>query len=183
MNESGAGREAPAGAASRGERLREELRNFAIIAFYLWICFGAVILYKSSVLRAEGINQLFPLGFAAGKALILGKFLLIGQAIRLGSRQSRLTLLQEILRRTLLAVALLVALTVVEEVLVGWVHGQAAAQTIAEFTRRSPSEIAAECLLLGLIVLPLVTLKLLSRALGPGVLRAHLRGPAPHKVG
>jgi hypothetical protein len=179
MNESGAGREAPAGKASRGERLREELRTYAIVAIYLWACFLALTLYKTAVLRAEGVAFLLPFGFAAVKALILGKFLLIGEMIALGSRWHPGKLLLDIPWRTLLAVVLLAALTVVEELLVGWLHGHATAQTLAEFRARSPFELATECLLLALVIAPLVTFRALNLALGPGVLRSHLHAPPP----
>lgn len=179
MNEPDPDRAAPAGKPSRKERVREELHTYAIVAVYLWICFLALTLYKTAVLRAEGVNFLLPFGFAAVKALILGKFLLIGEMIALGSRWHPRKLLLDIPWRTLLAVVLLVALTVVEELLVGWLHGRGPGQILAEFRARSQFEIAAECLLLALIVAPLIAFRSLSLALGPGVLRSHLHAPPP----
>jgi hypothetical protein len=179
MSEPDPDRAAPAGKPGRKERLREELRTYALVAIYLWVCFLVLTLYKTAVLRAEGVAFLLPFGFAAVKALILGKFLLIGEMIALGSRWHPGKLLLDIPWRTLLAVVLLAALTIVEELLVGWLHGHATAQTLAEFRARSAFEIVAECLLLGLVIAPLVTFRALDLSLGPGVLRGHLHAPPP----
>src|SRR5687768_936270 len=71
--------------AGRGEslksRLREELRNYLIVSAYLFICFGALLFYKAALLDHAGVHYL-PLSVAVVKALIIGKFLLIGDAVR-----------------------------------------------------------------------------------------------------
>ena len=51
-------------------RLREELRHYLFVSAYLYVCIGAIELFKIAVLRDAGIVYL-PLGFAAAKALIL----------------------------------------------------------------------------------------------------------------
>src|SRR5687767_7527470 len=60
---------APRGLALR-RRLRRELRAYVIAALYLWVCFGALVLFKTGVLREHGVDAL-PFGLAAGKALLL----------------------------------------------------------------------------------------------------------------
>jgi hypothetical protein len=151
-------------------RLHEELRHYLIVSAYLYVCIGAIELFKIAVLRDEGIVYL-PLGFAAAKALILGKFLLIGEAARVGSRVGARTVLQRVVRRVALLFALLIVLVVVEELLVGWFHGHPLAQTLAEYRHRLP-EVLAMLLLLLLILVPLVAVTEISRAMGPGALRA-----------
>ena len=66
-----------AGHQSLKHRLREELRHYVIVAAFLYVCFGALQLYKTAVLEDAGVHYL-PLGVAAVKALIIGKFLLVG---------------------------------------------------------------------------------------------------------
>lgn len=150
-------------------RLHEELRQYLIVSAYLYVCIGAIELFKIAVLRDAGIVYL-PLGFAAAKALILGKFLLIGEAARVGSRVGARTVLQRVVRRVALLFALLIVLVVVEELLVGWFHGHPLAQTLAEYRHRLP-EVLAMLLLLLLILVPLVAVTEVSRAMGPGALR------------
>ena len=57
-------------AASLREGALFELREYCVLAVYLWICFGALVLFKDSILKAEGLSYL-PLGFAAIKAAVL----------------------------------------------------------------------------------------------------------------
>ncbi len=156
-------------------RLREELRHYLMVSAYLYVCIGAIELFKVAVLRDTGIAYL-PLGFAAAKALILGKFLLIGDAAGVGSRVGARTVLQRIVLRVLLLFALLIVLVVVEELLVGWFHGQPVAQTLAEYRHRLP-EVLAMLLLLLLILVPIVAVTELSRAMGPGALRELFLAP------
>lgn len=168
----GEGERDPGQAAARPalkEWLREELRDFALVAAYLWICLFVLTLYKSAVLREVGVNFL-PLGFAVGKALILAKFLLISRRAAQYTRHAR-TVAGDIALQSLLCLLLLLALTAVEEVLVGWVRGHSILQTIAEHGKRSPFEMFVECLLLLLVLVPLVALKVYSRIVGPGALR------------
>jgi len=150
-------------------RLREELHKYLAVSGYLYVCFVAIVLFKMAVLRDAGVAYL-PLGLAGAKALILGKFVLIGEAARVGSRVGARTVLQRVVRRVALLFALLILLVVVEELLVGWFHGHPVAQTLAEYRHRLP-EVLAMLLLLLLILVPLVAVTEVSHAMGPGALR------------
>lgn len=158
-------------------KLHEELRNYAVVAAYLYICFGTVLLYETALLRQEGVPFL-PHGLAAVKALILGKFLLIGEALGVGSRRHPRGLLRAIAWKSVLLFVLLVVLTALEELLVGWAHGRSFAQLLAEFDGHSALEMLAKSLLLLLVLIPLVAVTEFSRRLGPGVLKDMLF-PAP----
>jgi hypothetical protein len=162
--------------SSASERLRKELREYAIVFLYLYVCLGALLLFKAALLREEGVNSLH-FGLALGKALILGKFMLLGEAARLGARVRSLTLLELIVRKVLLFLMLLVALSVLEAFVVGWVHDRSSAQTLAEFESRSFLELAATCLLMLLVLVPFIATKEVGRALGPGGLRRVLSQP------
>lgn len=168
-------------APSLKERARRELRNYAIVAAYLYVCFAIVLLFKSALLREEGLEFL-PHGIAAIKALILGKFILIGEAAGVGTRIGRRTLLTTIATKVLLFFLLLVALSVIEELLVGAAHGHSFAQTLAGYEKHSLLELIATCLLLLLVLVPLITAKEFSRALGPGVLTRLLFGSDQSKA-
>ena len=114
-------------------------------------------------------------GAALAKALILGKFLLLGDAARIGERIVVRTLASRIAARVVLLTLLLVVLTLVEEVLVGQFHGRPVAATLAELGARLP-EAAASVLVLLLVLVPLVAAREIGRRLGPGALRALLLG-------
>jgi len=163
-------KEAATGGPSLKERAREELQNYAVVATYLYVCFAALMLFKNALLQQEGLS-LLPHGIAAIKALILGKFILLGEAAGVGTRIRGRTLLAAIATKALLFFLLLIVLSVLEELLVGKVHGQSFAQILGEYERHSVLEMIATGLLLLLVLLPLIATQALNRALGPGVLR------------
>jgi hypothetical protein len=163
---------------SAKERLREELKRYLAVSAYLYVCLAAILLYKSAVLSSIG-EHFLPLGLAAGKALVLGKFVLLGEAAGVGTRIGGRTLLHRILTRSVLFLVLLVLLTIVEEIIVGLVHGHPLGQAVAALAERSWPEVLASSLLMLLVLVPLVTVTEVSRVLGPGALRRLLLGPSP----
>ena len=166
--------EAQVGAKGLRERLREELLRYLLISAYLFVCLGAIQLYKSALLAEEGVRYL-PLGFALAKALILGKFLLIGESARVGTRVSAPTLLHRIVARVLFMFALLLVLSVAEEALVGAVHGKSMVLVFTEYFRqRSLAEVAATSLLMLLVLVPLIVVEEVDKALQPAGLRGLL---------
>jgi hypothetical protein len=163
---------------SARERLREELQRYLAVSAYLYVCFSAILLYKAAILSSIG-EHFLPLGLAAGKALILGKFVLLGEAAGVGTRVRSRTLLQRIMRGSVLFLVLLVVLTIVEEIIVGLVHGHSLAQAVAALADRSLPELLASCVLMLLVLIPLVTVTEVSRTLGPGAMSRLLLGPPP----
>lgn len=160
------------------ERLREELRSYLWVSAYLFVCFSAILLYKSAILREVG-QHFLPFGLAAGKALILGKFILLGEAAGVGTRIGARNLLQRIVRRTVLFLVLLVVLTLVEEFIVGLVHGHSIGQVLAGFAGDALPERLASILLMLLVLVPLAAVTEVSRALGSGGLRRLFLSQAP----
>ena len=148
--------------ASLKERAREELRNYAFVAAYLYVCFGAILFYKTALLHEEGVAFL-PHGLAAIKALILGKFILIGEAVGVGTRAHGRSLISSVAYKTALFFLLLIFLSVVEELVVGKVHGRSLAETTAEFRAHAGLELLATSVLVLLILIPLIAFKELRR--------------------
>jgi hypothetical protein len=142
-----------------------------------------VLLYKAGVLRDEGIAYL-PFGVAAAKALVLGKFLLVGDALGAGTRLGARSPAMRIASRAAVLLLLLVVLTLLEEVAVGAWHGRSIGATLAELDGNDWLEKLAGILVLLLVLLPLVATQEVGRALGPGRLRQLLlQPPAPAAEG
>jgi hypothetical protein len=156
------------------ERLREELLSYLVVSLYLFLCFGALQLFKAAVLRDAGIHYL-PFGWAAVKALIVGKFMLIGEAAGVGTRVAARSPLQRIAVRAVFLFALLIVLLLVEELIMARVHGKTFAQVLAEYDERLPEVLALAFFLL-LVLVPLVAVQEMDRALGRGSLWRVLRG-------
>jgi hypothetical protein len=158
-------------------RFIEELREYLVISVYLWICFSVLLSYKAAILQAEQIEFL-PMGIAAVKALIIGKFILIGKAVKTGNRLSSSVLLIRIIWKSLAFLALLVVFTFIEEIVVGWVHGNTLADSVGELTARSWLELLSPSLVMLLVLIPMISFEEIDRDLGKGNLRRMLFGRA-----
>jgi hypothetical protein len=71
--------------ATLAQRARHGLVEYLAISAYLFVCFSSLLFYKSAILRSEGI-EFTAFGLALVKALILGKFILVLQAIKMDER-------------------------------------------------------------------------------------------------
>jgi hypothetical protein len=167
-------------AATIADRLKRELREYAVLSAYLYVCFGAIILYKTAILGGAGIS-FTPFGLAAVKALILGKFILLGQAVRLGDRYDRRRIVYVIAYKALLYLLLLIVLSVLEEAVVGLIHGQTIAASLAEHLAGRLPQILATSLIMLLVLVPYLASNEVNAALGEGRLWAllfeHRAGP------
>jgi hypothetical protein len=159
------------------ERVREEVRKYLFVSAWLFVCFGALLLYRAALTGGRVGHGVIVLA-AVAKALILGKFLLLGEAAGAGTRLPAHKPWIRVAWRSVVLLLVLVVLTFVEELVVGFVHGRSAGGTLAELHARSMPELAAECVLLLLALVPLVAAAEVGRTLGRGALRRVLTAPA-----
>jgi hypothetical protein len=162
---------------SAKERARDELRNYAIVSGYLFVCFAVLWFYETT--WTDDPQVMAKLTAVVVKALIFGKFILLGEAVGVGRRSIGPHLLASIVAKSGQFLVLLILLTVAEEVLVGMYHGESFMATMGKFEQHTALQILAKCLLALLILLPLIAAKEFSRTLGPGKLRALLLGAHP----
>jgi hypothetical protein len=160
----------PRAGAALGRKMRHELIQFAVISAYLYVCFGVVLLYKTAVLNAEGISYA-PYGLAAVKALILAKFMMVGEAARLGDRYTSRRVIHIILHKSLLFLLLLFVLSEIEEALSGIAHGKAIDTVLTEMGGSTLWQTLAASLIMLLILIPYIAFKEISAALGEDKLR------------
>jgi GYF domain 2 len=156
--------------ASLLRRLRHELSEYLIISAYLYVCFGSLTFYKAAVLHNEGI-EFAPFGFAIAKALILGKFVLILHALKIGEQGGGTSVLfVDILKKSVLFLAFLIVLTVVEEIIVGYFHGRTIMEALSELGGGTLQQALASSLLMLIILIPYFTFRVVAVRLGEGVL-------------
>jgi hypothetical protein len=156
------------------QRARHELAEYLTISAYLFVCFGALLFYKSAILRSDGV-EFAAFGLAVVKALILGKFILVLQAIKVGERRDKASiLLVDILKTSFLFLIFLVALNAIEEIVLGLLHGRAAREVLGEMAGGTFREAVAGCILLLLVLIPYFSFRGLASRLGEGVLWKHL---------
>jgi hypothetical protein len=153
------------------EKVLHEAKAYGIVFAYLYVCFGAIIFYRDAVLQADGIPYA-DYGVAVVKAAILGKFMLLGQAARLGERWKVMAPIPAlaILRKASFFLILLVVLTIVEEAVVALIHGRGIVRAISEVAGGSWQQRIATCLLLWLILMPYFIIRKIAELLRPGVL-------------
>jgi hypothetical protein len=166
-----------------------ELRQYAGISAYLYICFGALVFYKYAILNGQGVS-FEPYGIAAIKALILGKFVLLGHMAGLGDRYKNRNAISVIAYKSLMFLAMLLVLTVIEEVVAGWIHGETVATTLAGFLGGSALQFLATSVIMLLILVPYMAFGELREALGEARLRQIMTEPhagrrsagKPHRI-
>jgi len=156
------------------QRFWAEMRKYAFVSLYLWVCFGVLLAYESALLAEQGMMYL-PYGVALIKALVIGKFILIGEAIKVGERSPGPTL-HRIAWKTSAFLLMLIVFMILEEIIVGWVHGHSTGHTLSEFLARSWVEKLAPVMVMTLILIPLVSTMEFSKALGQEKFRALLTG-------
>jgi hypothetical protein len=160
---------------SVGARLRAELRDYAVVAGYLYVCLTVLALYKTAILREAGV-AFSPLGFAIVKALVLGKFALLGKAVGLGEGLGQ-RLWTRVAAKAVLFALLLVVLSTIEELVAGWWRDGSLAAGLAAVAALAPLTVVADALVLVLVAVPLLAFVEVARVLGPGEFRRLLGLP------
>ncbi|MGJ0507946.1 MAG: GYF domain-containing protein [Methylocystis sp.] len=149
------------------QRARHELIAYAAISAYLMVWFSAVLFYKSTVLKGVGVD-LAPFGVAAViKSLILAKFIIVLETVRLGERHGRNALLiVQIVTRALLFTVALIVMSVIEEVVVGYFHGHHPKEALAGLAGGSLSQVFAMAILMFLVLVPYLAFRRIALEIG-----------------
>jgi hypothetical protein len=149
------------------QRAIHEFKELVFISLYLYITLGAVILVKTAVLHAEGIEYA-PWGIAIVKAVVLAKFMLLGDAMKIGVRFGARPLIWPTLYKAFAFLVLLIILTVIEEAVVGLFHHRSIAASLGELVGPRLEETLAGYLIMLLVLIPYFAFRVLGEALGEG---------------
>src|SRR3990167_9210885 len=157
---------------SKSQRVLQELRNYLLISAYLYVCFGVLAMNEAALLQVNDV-QFAPYGVALIKALVLGKVILIGHVLSVGQLSGGAPLLHKIAWKALAMLLFLLAFKALEELVVGWHHGETTARIMAELLDRSWIEFVAP---ITLMLLPLIASIEFFRAIGGEGIRKVLLG-------
>ncbi len=147
-------------------RLRNELIEYLKIAGYLAVCFGALLFFKAAILESEGIAPT-RIGLAIVKALILGKFVLMLETLKVGQwKDASQALVLNILKKAVLFTVLLLVMNTVEGVVLDYLHGENVRDALTVLQRGTRPEALAEALLMFLILIPYFGYRELADKLG-----------------
>ena len=147
------------------QRLANEFKEFAIIAVYLFVCFAALINMKAAILQAHGV-AFSPYAPAAIKALLLAKFISVGNVLKLGRRFKNQGLIWLTLYKSLVFFALLLTLNAVEEVVVGLIHHRSIAESIFAVAGGTLDQLVAASFVMLLILVPFFAFRTLGEVVG-----------------
>ena len=142
-----------------------ELKELVLIAIYLYVALGAVLLIKTAVLHTQGI-KFTPWGVAIVKAVVLAKFMLIGEAMKIGGRSTTGPLIWPTLQKAFGLLVLLIVMTIIEEAVVGLFHHQSIAASLSDLFGPRLEESLAGYLIMLLVLLPYCAFRVLGEALG-----------------
>ena len=153
--------------ATLHQRAMRELKELAIIGVYLYITLGSVILMKTAVLHTQGI-EFTPWGIAIVKAAVLAKFMLLGDAMKIGERITTRPLIWPTLHKAFAFLVLLIIMTIIEEAVVGLFHHQSIAASLGELVGPRLEETIAGFVIMLLVLIPFFAFRVLGEALGEG---------------
>ncbi|HZT20641.1 MAG TPA: hypothetical protein VFA23_14625 [Dongiaceae bacterium] len=147
------------------EKAISEAKEYAAVAAYLFIVFSALLFLKSAILRSQGVIWV-PWGFAAVKAAVLAKFVLIARAMHVGERFRTRPLIWEVVHRSLTLLLVVAILTVIEEAAIAAIHGQAISRAVDEIGGGTPDQLIATLVILFLVFLPMSAFSALGEVIG-----------------
>ena len=146
------------------KRALDELLKLSITVIYLWVLLSVFTLHREIILAKYHINYSAKFGFALINAVILAKFMWLGEILHAGKKAAGKALLYSMLWNSALFAVILMVCHLLEEALVRVWHGQSFAASFSE-TVADPS-IFATMLLMFVVLIPFFFAKGLIEILG-----------------
>ena len=160
----------------------QQLKEFLLIALYLWVVFGLLVMFKSVVLAEHHIDFAYH-GFAIINALALAKVMLTAKDLHLGEKFNEAPLIYPTLLKSALFTLVMACFKILEDAAIGLYHGQSFHQSIADLGGGTWKAILTLALLLFAVLVPFVGYGELGRVLGEGKLERFFFRPHPAPPG
>ena len=151
--------------AAIAERAVTEAKELFFLTLYLFIVFGALVFLKSAIMEADGVHW-GTWGFAAIKAIVIAKFILIGRALHIGEGMRTRPLIWQTLHKAIAFTIFVAILSVIEEAAMGMgVHGKTFLQSVADLGGGTVREMIATEFVVFLVFVPLFAFGALSEVM------------------
>jgi hypothetical protein len=147
------------------QRALDELRNLSITVIYIWVLLSVFTLHREIILANYHIKYSAKFGFAFINAVILAKFMWLGEILHAGKKAAGKVLLYSTLLNSALFTVILMVCHLLEEALVKVWHGQSFAASFSE-TVADPRDVFATMLLVFVVLIPFFFAKGLIEILG-----------------
>jgi len=163
------------------KRALDELRKLSITVMYLWVLLSVFGLHREIILASYHINYSAKFGFAFINAVILAKFMWLGEIILHAEKKAaRKALLYSTLWNAALFAVILLVCHLLEEVLVKVWHDHSFAASFSEAVT-DPRDMLATMVLMFVVLTPFFFAKGLIEILGKDeikrlLLKAHTEG-------
>jgi hypothetical protein len=146
------------------QKAYEEFKEFLGIAFYLWMVFSVMLLYKSALLSEQG--SFIGHGIAIINALALGKIMLIAQHFNFAENFRERPLIYPTIFKSIAFAIILGIFKVLEEAGIGWYHGKSFAESIGDIGGGTLRGILALMAVLAILLIPFFGLRELGSVFG-----------------
>ena len=146
------------------KRPLDELRKLSITVIYIWVLLSVFTLHREIILANYHINYSAKFGFAFINAVILAKFMWLGEILHAGKKAAGKALLYSMLWNSALFTVILMVCHLLEEALIKVWRGQSFAASFSE-TVADP-EVFATMLLVFVVLIPFFFAKGLIEILG-----------------
>jgi hypothetical protein len=143
----------------------DELRKLSITVMYFWVLLSVFTFHREIILANYHINYSAKFGFAFINAVILAKFMWLGEILHAGKKAVGKALLYSMLWNSALFTVILMVCHLLEEALVKVWHGQSFAASFSE-TVANLRDVFATTLLMFVVLIPLFFAKGLIEILG-----------------
>jgi hypothetical protein len=152
------------------QKAYHELKEFLVIALYLWVILALFQLYRSLLLREEHISVVAHQWFAVINALALGKVILIAKALHLGDWADDWPLIYRSLFKSAMFTIVLACFKILEDAGLGMYRGKSFQESIADLGGGTVNGILCVSLIMFVMLIPFFVLTELQGVLGEGKL-------------
>lgn len=164
-----------AGHANLKSRVRHELEEYLLVSAYMIVFLGAFGLYRHLILAEYAVY--FAYGSAIIEGLILGKVVLIGEALHLGERETGGPLIWPALRKSLVFGLLVLAFSLLETVVKRLLHHEEVFQAFLGISPGARDEAMARSIVMFVAFIPFFAFGELRKHFGAeSLVRLFFRG-------
>src|SRR3984893_17987085 len=150
----------------------DETRELFGIFIYLWVLLSLFSLHKALVLNEESL--IYHQGFALINALALAKVVLVGEFFHIGDSLKNRPLVYPIMFKSAVFAVILMCFHIIEETLIGVLHGKSLSQSIPEIGGGTLQGILMVGIIMFVVLVGFFAFRGLERAIGPEQLRSLL---------
>jgi hypothetical protein len=162
----------------------DETRKLFGIFIYLWVVLSLFSLQKALIMHDERL--IYHQAFALINALALAKVVLVADLFHIGAKLENRPLIYPIMFKSAVFALILICFHVIEETLIGLLHGDTLSQSIPDIGGGKLQGMLMVGIIMFVVLMPFFAFRELDRAIGPEELRSLLFGRktiAAHKAG